>query len=115
MDANTVVWIVLLAALAWMVYSRFAGKVAPAEARALVAAGAALVDVRSTGEYAGGHIDGALNIPVDQLSRRMTEVGPKERPIVVYCASGMRSASAARALKAAGYEKVVDLGPMMRW
>lgn len=115
LTTNTIVWLVLIAMFAWMMYSRFAGKIAPAEAKAMVAAGAALVDVRTTGEFSGGHIPGAVNIPVHELAGRSGEIGPKERPVVVYCASGMRSASAAKSLKAAGFAKVVDLGSMARW
>lgn len=63
--------------------------------------GAVLLDVRSPAEYASGHADGALNIPLQDLSRRLGEV-PEDRPVVVYCASGRRSASACEALSRAG-------------
>ncbi len=86
-----------------------------AEAHALVGRGARLVDVRSAVEFAAGHIDGAVNIPVQELKGRMDEVGPKSEPVVVYCRSGQRSASAKRTLEANGYTKVFDLGPMSRW
>jgi rhodanese-related sulfurtransferase len=82
-------------------------------ARSKVEAGAQLVDVRSPGEFASGHIDGALNIPVGSLAARVGEL-EKERPVVVYCASGMRSASAARRLASDGFE-VYDLGSMGAW
>ena len=83
------------------------------EAHALVEQGATLVDVRSSGEWQSGHIDGAVHIPVDEISDRMSEL-PRDHTIVVYCASGMRSARAASALRSAGYE-VRDLGPMSNW
>ncbi len=82
-------------------------------ARALVAQGAQLVDVRSPEEYEFGHIDGAANIPVDTLGRRMGEI-KKDRPVVLYCRSGARSSFAATQLIKAGYE-VYDLGPMTAW
>lgn len=85
------------------------------EAKKLVADGALLVDVRSPGEYAAGHLDGAVNIPVDQVERRITEFGPRDRPVVVYCRSGARSAAAARSLTAAGFARVVDAGAMSSW
>ena len=91
------------------------GKTSPDEAHALVAKGARLVDVRSPGEFAGGHIPGAVNIPVDQIDRRAGEIGPKEAGVVVYCASGMRSASAAGTLRKLGFSAVADLGAMSRW
>lgn len=112
---STLSWVFLALFAAFFIYTRFVGKVSPQEARALVGAGARLLDVRSPGEFASGHIDGALNIPVDQLAGRLAEVGPKDTPVVVYCRSGARSASAARTLKGAGFARVEDLGPMGRW
>jgi rhodanese-related sulfurtransferase len=62
-----------------------------------------IVDVRTPGEFASGHVRGAVNIPVDQLGVRIAELGTPGR-VVIYCASGMRSARAARVLAAAGFE-----------
>ena len=84
------------------------------EAKRLVADGATLVDVRSEGEFERGHIDGARNIPVQEIAARSSEL-PRGKPVVVYCASGMRSAMAASALRRAGFETVVNLGPMSAW
>ncbi len=100
--------------LAWMISQRL-GKVAPAEAKDLVKKGAKLVDVRSPGEFAGGHIEGAVNVPVGDLERRLGELGPKDGVYVVYCASGMRSARAKGILQASGRTNVHDLGAMSRW
>lgn len=85
------------------------------KAHALVEAGAQLVDVRSPAEFAGGHIEGAVNIPVGELSARMGELGNKSTPIVVYCRSGMRAGSAQKQLQAAGFEQVHNLGSMSAW
>ena len=82
-------------------------------ARAAVAAGALLLDVRSAEEFAAGHLPGARNLPVDQVAARIDEV-PTDRPLVVYCRSGRRSASASATLRARGLE-VIDLGPMSAW
>lgn len=84
-------------------------------ARALVAEGAKLIDVRTPEEFAAGHVQGAVNIPVDQLDRRLEEVGPSSTPVVVYCRSGVRSARAARVLRNAGFEAVHDVGAMSNW
>jgi rhodanese-related sulfurtransferase len=81
------------------------------EARRLVAEGALLLDVRTPAEFASGHVDGALNIPVQELGARVSEVGPKDRAVVVYCRSGGRSCAAAGLLKNAGYD-VLDVGGM---
>lgn len=91
------------------------GDVSGAEARQLVQTGARLVDVRTPGEFAAGHIPGAINIPVQQLDTRMSELQPKDAAVVVYCRSGHRSGNAARMLKNAGFPAVHDLGPMSRW
>lgn len=91
------------------------GDVSGAEARQLVQTGARLVDVRTPGEFAAGHIPGAINIPVQQLDTRMSELQPKDAAVVVYCRSGHRSGNAARILKNAGFPAVHDLGPMSRW
>jgi phage shock protein E len=85
------------------------------EAHALVEKGAVLVDVRTPQEFASGHIDGAVNIPVTDLAVRQAELGDKDQAIVVYCRSGARSASAKRTLEASGFTHVLDLGPMTRW
>lgn len=84
-----------------------------AEAHQLVAAGATLVDVRTVGEFGGGHAEGARNIPVDEIEARMGEI-PRDKTVVVYCASGRRSAAAASILSRAGYT-VRDLGTLSAW
>ena len=92
-----------------------AGGGGDAEAHRLVTAGALLLDVRTQGEFADGHVPGAVNIPVGELAGRLSALGPKDRAIVVYCHSGGRSARAAGRLKEAGYATVHDMGPMSRW
>lgn len=78
----------------------------------LVAKGALLLDVRTPQEFAEDHVLGALNVPVQELSMRLDELGPKERPIVIYCRSGARSASAKHLLQDAGFRHVHDMGAM---
>ncbi|WP_035667565.1 rhodanese-like domain-containing protein [Flavobacterium sp. 83] len=76
----------------------------------LVKQGAIILDVRSKGEYAGGHIKGSLNIPVDTLSNTLSKLKDKNQPIITCCASGMRSASAKSILKSNGFTKVYNGG-----
>lgn len=76
----------------------------------LVKEGAIILDVRSKGEYDGGHIRGSVNIPVDQLRNNFSKLKNKSKPIITCCASGMRSASAKSLLKASGYEVVHNGG-----
>lgn len=105
-------WIVGAAVLAWFVYGRVVGARAAAEAKVLLAQGARLVDVRSPAEYASGHLEGALNIPLGELPGRIGEIGAPTEPVVVYCRSGARSAMAARVLQGRGFARVVNLGAM---
>ncbi len=98
----------------WMILKR-RGDVSSVEARRLVQEGAQLLDVRTPGEFASGHLEGALNIPVQDLESRLSAVGPKEKAVVVYCASGARSAAAAGVLKRNGWKTVRNLGAMSRW
>ena len=65
--------------------------------------GARLIDVRTPGEYAGGHIPGAANVPLQQISAIASEVPDKRTPLFVYCMSGARSQQAVGALKQMGY------------
>lgn len=76
----------------------------------LVKEGALILDVRSKGEYSGGHIQGSLNIPVDQLNSHLTKLKDKNRTIITCCASGMRSASAKSILESNGYTSVYNGG-----
>ena len=72
----------------------------------LVKNGAIILDVRSKGEYAGGHINGSINISVDQLSKNLSRLKNKDQPIITCCASGSRSSSAKNILKSNGYMQV---------
>lgn len=98
--------------------STTAANVAQLGHRELVAKGAPLIDVRTPEEFEAGHVEGAINIPVDQVGNRLSEikdlVAGKNNTLVIYCRSGNRSAQAARTLRAAGLE-VVDFGPMSAW
>lgn len=98
--------------LARMLFSA-KNRTSPQDARAAVDAGAILLDVRSPSEYASGAIKGAKNIPVQGLGSRLDELD-KERTVVVYCRSGMRSSQAASLLRGKGFT-VLDLGPMGAW
>lgn len=92
--------------------SLFGGGADIQRARELLGRGALILDVRSPAEFASGHVEGAVNIPVDVLSSRLSQVGPTTRPVVLYCRSGARSASAASMLRQAGYTEVADVGAM---
>ncbi len=115
MDLRNLLLILALGFVAWSLYRAFGGKVAPEKARALVKEGARLVDVRTKSEHDAGHIPGSLHIPLSDLQEREKEIGDKGKPVIVYCQSGMRSASAAGMLRKSGFAEVYDLGAMARW
>jgi hydroxyacylglutathione hydrolase len=74
-----------------------------------------VLDVRTPKEWQGGRIEGSLNIPLNRLPERIDEV-PKDRPIVVGCASGYRSSIGASVLLNRGFREISDLvGGMNAW
>jgi rhodanese-related sulfurtransferase len=79
-----------------------------AELTQLQASGVLLVDVRTAAEYASGHIAAAINVPLDQLAA--TSVGwNKTQPVIVYCATGARSAQASDVLAGEGFRTIYNL------
>jgi phage shock protein E len=76
----------------------------------MIESGAKVIDVRTPAEFAEEAYPGAVNIPLNVLGAKLEELGPKDAPIVLYCASGARSAQAARMLKQAGYSAAVNAG-----
>ena len=89
--------------------------IAPSKAHELINEGATIFDVRTEGEYADGHITDSINIPHFRITEEIERhVAQKEKPILLYCLSGTRSATAARMLKRAGYTNVFNLGTQFR-
>ena len=77
-------------------------------------AGAPLVDVRTEGEYVGGHVPGAALLPLSELNDRYTEL-PTEQDVYVICQVGARSAAAVAALNRAGYRTINVAGGTTAW
>lgn len=106
--------LIILAVLVFMVFKfLIGGKSMTSQNQVIekIKQGAKIIDVRSAGEYAGGHYNNAVNIPVDQLQNRIKEVGSdKSKPIVVYCFSGGRSANAKAILESNGFTDVTNGG-----
>ncbi|WP_026583348.1 rhodanese-like domain-containing protein [Bacillus sp. J33] len=76
---------------------------------------AQLIDVREPNEFENGHILGARNIPLSQMKMRMKELRP-DKPVYLYCQSGMRSARAAQFLHRKGYKDLSHLqGGFKKW
>ena len=107
--------------LAWPMLSRMSGtssNLGPADAVLLINRENALVlDVREDAEYAAGHITDARHIPLTQLESRVGELGKfKDKPVLVNCQAGMRSAKACGILKKHGFSKVWNLqGGLNAW
>ncbi|MFA6504688.1 MAG: rhodanese-like domain-containing protein [Treponemataceae bacterium] len=113
-----------LFAFSLITLSIFSAFAAPAKTPVLPGPpGALIVDVRTQEEFASGHIPSAALFPYDELSVKAPNFaalvgeakGGKDRPIVVYCRSGRRSAIAAKTLRGLGYRNVTDFGGIDRW
>lgn len=122
MSINTVINITLLILIVWFLYTRlkpikglknlkaeeFRNEMKNNNKRIVI-------DVREPGEYKRGFIKGAVNIPLSQLQRRLTEI-PKDKTVLLYCQSGMRSKNAAKILSRRGYSNIGHLqGGVSAW
>ena len=76
--------------------------------------GAQLIDVRESNEWKSGHAPGAKHIPLGSLEGRLKTIA-KERPVMVMCQSGMRSAQAAKILSSEGFDVSNVSGGMVAW
>jgi phage shock protein E len=76
----------------------------------MIKSGAKIIDVRSTEEFDDENFPGSINIPVNELPSRLAELGDPSKPLVLYCATGSRSAWAAHVLAKAGYKNVINAG-----
>ena len=108
------------AMLLWPLVRRTSGGpwVNPAQATHLInREDALMVDVREPGEYGTGHILGAKNVPLARLEDGGSDLGKrKDRPLIVYCDTGNRSAKAISALKKHGFARVMNLsGGLGAW
>ncbi|MDF3026258.1 MAG: Rhodanese-like protein [Fluviicola sp.] len=75
----------------------------------LMTNGAQIIDVRTPSEFNGGHIKGAVNIPLSNISENLNKI-KKDKPVITCCASGMRSASAKSILISKGFREVYNGG-----
>jgi rhodanese-related sulfurtransferase len=110
MDTNMIMTLAIAVAAFFLVSQLLGNRKAPrAVVQEKLANGAVVVDVRSKGEFASGAYPKAKNIPLDALPARLAEL-PRDKPLVLYCASGSRAGQAARILKGAGFADVVNAG-----
>lgn len=98
--------------LLWPLFARSAGQsVNPGEATLLInREDAIVVDVREVDEFAAGHLPEAKNLPLGKLAERLDELEKfKAQPVILCCASGMRSNKACGELKKAGFGRLYNL------
>ncbi|MFJ6358157.1 rhodanese-like domain-containing protein [Pseudarthrobacter oxydans] len=88
--------------------------VSVAEAKDLLSSGATLIDVRSAQEWRTGRAPQAKHVPLDRLQSGFAGIN-KNKPVIAVCASGVRSASAARLLASQGYQAYSLRGGMGAW
>lgn len=115
-------WQLYLAAavvvVAFFIYKQLRSRLGEQDAvavRQALASGARIVDVRTPAEFSAGHVPGAVNIPLSELTNNLKKVGKKRKPVVVYCRSGSRSAHAANILRQRGFAQVLDMKAMTNW
>lgn len=109
MNGNSVILLTVVVLLLLLLPRR--GGVKPAVVRAALQEGGRIVDVRTPQEFGHGHLDGALNIPLDQLAERLPrEIPDRNTPLLLHCASGARSAMGKRTAEGLGYRQVINIG-----
>lgn len=70
----------------------------------LIEEGALIIDVRTPQEFAQGHADNSINIPLSEITSRIDDVKEQNKPVIICCRSGVRAGSATTLLKSAGVE-----------
>ncbi len=89
-------------------------QVPAAQARELIEGGAQVVDVRTAGEHAAGHIEGAAHLPLERLNEEIDQLD-RSQPVLVYCRGGNRSEMAAEALRNSGWDAHSIDGGLLAW
>lgn len=91
------------------IFSKLFTSDTPADLRSMIVEGSFLVDVRTAGEFAGGHVKGSVNIPLAKLPFELAKFKDKH-PIIVFCRSGVRSGQAKSILEQNGFTNVINGG-----
>jgi phage shock protein E len=110
-----IIGVITLVLLVAYVFLRRSGQISAEAAVAHLKNGALLVDLRSPAEFSSGHLDGAINMPMQQLDSLIGgRVKDKDQVILLHCQSGARSGVAKNRLLALGYTRVHNLGSYER-
>ena len=117
LSAAVVVALVVLLVVEFRMAAQSFAAVSPQEAVLLANRGALLVDVRNADAYAGGHLGSARNFPGAAIAAGAKQLEKwKDKPIVVYCDTGLASGTAARHLQRLGFSQVKNLrGGLAAW
>lgn len=123
MNQNILLITILMLIIGFWIYRNRVGagsfaKISPIDAKKLLDSQkqVVLLDVRTQAEYKKQHIPSSILIPWDAIEREASrKIKDKNATIIVYCASGSRSARAARILSALGYMNIYNLGGMFKW
>ena len=91
------------------IFKQFFGGSEPVDLKSIIEEGAFLVDVRTAGEFAEGHVKGSTNIPLDTVPSRLAQFKDKKN-IIIFCRSGNRSEQAKTILEQNGFTNVVNGG-----
>jgi rhodanese-related sulfurtransferase len=91
----------------------FGGGKKSTQIKELLASGAMIVDVRTPGEFQGGHAKGAVNIPVQKIGSQMGKLSKQKQPIILCCRSGARAAGVAAQLQKEGIS-CINAGPWQK-
>lgn len=74
-----------------------------------------LIDLRTSEEYKEGHIEGSINLPLDDIEDIDIIVDDPKSKIYLYCRSGKRSSQGAMILRSLGYENAINIGGILDW
>lgn len=91
------------------IFSQLFGGGPSVDLKSVIGEGAFLVDVRTPGEFADGHVKGSVNIPLDNLTKDIAKFRDKKN-IIVFCRSGNRSGMAKSLLEQQGFKNVINGG-----
>lgn len=110
----TILWMVGVAFVAMMFMNRIS-YASPETLRKHLREGALVIDVRTPEEFRSGTVPGAMNIPLDELQKKLPQRVPdKNQVLLLHCQSGMRSLNGLRQLQRLGYKNVFNLGSLAR-
>lgn len=112
---NWTALIVSILAVAIYTLWKRTSQISPGRAAAYLKGGALVIDVRSSAEFASGHLPNAINLPLEQIEVALPRcVKDKNQVLLLHCQSGMRSGIAKRRLAVLGYANAFNLGSYVR-